>query len=114
MKAFFAIFLPPKSETKNSESFSAFKKSIMKFTRPSSNSIFSCHSPNGIKLITRLRMGVSLLLDHKFRHKFQDALNAICSCADDIKTSIHYLLHRPNYFDERRTLWDKLQRKHSR
>ena len=44
---------------RNSGTFSAYKKSILKSIRPSSNSIFNCHSPNGIKLITRLRLGVS-------------------------------------------------------
>ena len=44
-----------------------------------------------------------------FRHNFQDTLNPTCSCGDDIETTIHYLLHCPNYFDERRTLLDNLQ-----
>ena len=76
----------------------------MKFIRPSSNSIINCHSPNGIKLITRLRLGLSHLRELKFRHNFQDTLNPICICGDDIKTTIQYLLHCPNYLDERRTL----------
>ena len=91
---------------RNSETFSVFKKSISKFIRPFSNSIFNCHSPNRIKLITRLRLGLSHLREHKFRHNFQDTLNPICSCGDDIETTIHY----PNYLDERRTLLDSLQR----
>ena len=37
---------------RNSKTFSAFKKSISKFIRPYSNSIFNCHNPKGIKLIT--------------------------------------------------------------
>ena len=74
------------------------------------NSIFNCHSPNGIKLITRLRLGLSHLREHKFRHNFQDTLNPICSYGDDIETAIHYLLHCPNYLDERRTLLDNLQK----
>ena len=99
---------------RNSKTFSAFKKSILKFIRPSSNSIFNCHSPKGIKLITRLRLGLSYLHEHllhlsHFRHNFQDTLNPICICGDDIKTTIHYLLHCPNYLDERRTLLDNLQ-----
>ena len=35
---------------RNSERFSAFNKSLLKFIRPSSNSTFKCHSLNGIKL----------------------------------------------------------------
>ena len=99
---------------RNSKTFSAFKKSILKFIRPSPNSIFNCHSPKGIILITRLRLGLSHLREHllhlsHFRHNFQDTLNPICSCGDDIKTTIHYLLHCPNYLDERRKLLDNLQ-----
>ena len=94
---------------RNSKIFSSFKKSILKFLRPSSNSVFKCHSPKGIKLITRLRLGLSHLREHKFRHNFQDTLNPVCSCGDDIETTVHYLLHYPNYFDERRTLLDNFQ-----
>ena len=49
---------------RNSKTFSTFKKSILEFIRPSSNSIFNCHSPRGIKLITKL------WLDHLREHKF--------------------------------------------
>ena len=99
-----------------SETFSAFKKSIMKFVRPSSNSIFNCHSRNGIKLITRLRLGLSHLYEHKFRHDFQDALNPICSCRNNIETTIHDLLHCSNYLEKKRTPLgqpSKYWRKHS-
>ena len=51
-----------------SESVSAFKKQILKFIRPSPNSKFHVHNPHGIKLLTRLRVGLSHLHEHKFRH----------------------------------------------
>ena len=86
----------------NSETFSDFKKSILKFMRPSSNFIFNSHSPNGITLITTLRLGLSHLREHKFRYNILDTLNPVCSCGDDIENTIHYLLHCPNYLDERR------------
>ena len=74
--------------------------------RPSSNSIFICHSPKGIKLITRLRLGLSHLREQTFRHNFQDTLNPVCFCGDDIETKMNHLLHCPNYLDKRRTLLD--------
>ena len=74
-----------------------------------SNSIFDCHSPRRIKLITRLRLGLSHLYGHKFRHNFQDTLNPSSSCGVDIETTIHYLLHCPKYLDARRTLLVNLQ-----
>ena len=36
-------------------------------------------------------------------------LSPVCSCGDDIKTTFYYLLHCPNYLDERRMLLDNLQ-----
>ena len=64
----------------NSETFSAFKENVLKFIRPSSSSIFHCHSPNAIKLITRMYLSLSHLREHKFRYNFQDTPNPICSC----------------------------------
>ena len=93
----------------NSESYAIFKKSVLRFIRPSENPIFSCHNSSGIKLITRLRLGFSHLREHKFRHNFQDTLNPICSCGENIETTTHYLLHCPNYLNERTTLWNNLQ-----
>ena len=46
---------------RNSTSYNVFKNSILKFRRPSPNKIFQCHNPKGIKLITRLRLGLSHL-----------------------------------------------------
>ena len=70
---------------RNSSSFNIFRKSILKFIRPSANSLFNCHNPKGIKFITRLRLGLSQLREHKFKHSFQDSLNPFCSWGLDIE-----------------------------
>ena len=94
---------------RNSETLCGFKKSIWKFIRLSSNFIFNCHSPNRIKLITRLKLGLSQLCEHKFRHNFQENINPLRSCWEDIEATIHYLPLCPNYLEERRALLDNLQ-----
>ena len=95
---------------RNSESYAIFKKNILRFIRPSENPIFNSHNSRGIKLITRLRLGFSHLREHKFRHNSQGTLNPICSCRENIETTTHYLLHCPNYLNERMTLWNNLQK----
>ena len=40
---------------------------------------------------------------------FQDTLNPICSCGENIETTTHYLLHCSNYLNERMTLLANLQ-----
>ena len=94
------------SNTRNSESPAIFKKRISAFIRTSANSTFHCHTPKSLKLITRLRLGLSHLRLHKFKHSFEDALNPICNSGTAEKT-IHYLLLYANFSNER--LFNKLQ-----
>ena len=86
-----------------------FKKNILQFIRPSPNSIFSFHNPKGVKLLTRLMLGLSHLRDHKFKQSFQDSLNPICNCGVDVETTTHYLLHCPLFSDERLILINNIQ-----
>ena len=93
---------------RNSASLASFKKRILVFIRPSTNSTFHCHCPDGLKLITRLRLGLIHLRFHKLKHNFQDTLNPICSCGT-AETTIQYLLHCLNFLNERLSLFKKLQ-----
>ena len=95
---------------RNSSSFNIFRKSILKFIKPSANSLFNCHNPKGIKFITRLRLGLSHLREHKFKHSFQDSLNPFCSCGLDIESTAHFLLHCPMYITERHTLLSTIKK----
>ena len=93
---------------RKSENFLVFKSNILKFIRPSPNSVYNCHNPRGICLITRLRLGLSHLREHKFKHGFQDTLNPLCSCGNDVESTEHFLLHCPQFANERRTLLSTL------
>ena len=86
------------------DSYNVFKSNILKFIRPSSNSFFDCHNPIAIKYITRIRPGLSHVREHKFKHSFQDTLNPICNCGNDVESAIHFSLHCSLYSNERRTL----------
>ena len=93
---------------RNSVSLEVFKKSILKFIRPSPNSIFKIDSPEGIKLLTRLRVGLSHLRDHKFKYNFQDTLNPLCNCGLEVETTIHFFLHCHNFTILRQTLLNNI------
>ena len=60
------------SNIRNSESLALFKKLLLAFIRPFGNRSFQYHNPKGLKLITRLQLGLSHLRFHKFKHSFQD------------------------------------------
>ena len=84
-------------EIKQSDSLHKFKKSILNFIRPTQNSIFDISDNEGIKLLTRLRLGLSHLNKHKFTHGFLDTINPMCSCNSEEESLSHYLLRCPNF-----------------
>ena len=55
---------------RNSSSSNVFKKVLLKFIRPEPNSIYNINDSNELKLLTRLRLGLRHLDDHKFRPNF--------------------------------------------
>ena len=55
---------------KNLQSISLFKKALLKFIRPTAAHVFDVTDHFGLKLLTRLRLGLSHLNEHKFRHNF--------------------------------------------
>ena len=68
---------------------------------------FPCNK--GIYILTRLRLSFSHLRERKFKHSFQDCLNPLCNCGNEMETSTHYLLHFPTYTNERLTLLNKIK-----
>ena len=94
---------------RNSASLNAFKKKLLNFIWPCANSIFDTHNPLGIKPLTRLRLGLSPLHEHKFRHCFQDTLNPLCECAKDIESKMHFFLHCTKFLIPRLTLFQKIR-----
>ena len=80
---------------RKSDSISIFKKRILSFIRSLPNKLSTSHNPQGIKLLTRLRLGLSHLCCHKFKHNFFDTINPLCSCGSDIQTTLHFFLYCP-------------------
>ena len=94
---------------RNSGSLSTFKNNLLNLIRRCANSIFNIHNPYGIKLLTRLRLILSHLRDHKFRHCFQDTLNPLCDYGNDTETTTHFFLHCPSFHTPRQTLLNNIR-----
>ena len=54
--------------------------------------------------ITRLRLGLSHLKKHKFKHSFQDTIILLCNGGQNIESSTNFFLHYLFFVNERRTL----------
>ena len=65
------------------------------FIQCSPNYFFDIHNPKEMKLITRLRLGLSHLRERKFKHSFQDTINPLCYCSQDIESATHFFFHCP-------------------
>ena len=70
-----------------SASCNVFVRFILQFIRPEPNEVFNVENSGGLKFLTRIRLGLSHLADHKFRHNFHYCVNPICSCGQEIETS---------------------------
>ena len=73
-------------------SIAAFKKALLKFKHPAPSLIYEIHNFVGLK----------------FRHKFLDTLNTLCSCYIEPETTTHYLLRCHFFSAHRKVLFDAL------
>ena len=96
-------------QIRRSESFLSFKNSLLKIGRPIAKPTYNIHNPIGLKFLTRLRLGLSHLNEHKFKHNFQDCVNPLCSCSLEIESLSHFFLHCHHFTNIRATLLDDLQ-----
>ena len=93
----------------NAPSINVFKKNILKFIRLGPNKVFNIYNPYGLKLLTRLRLGLSHLRGHKSNHNFSDCIDKICMCGKDIESTSHFLLQCSLFLNERQVLVNKIR-----
>ena len=55
--------------------------------------MYNFFDPEGLKVLSRLRVGLSHLNAHRFYHNFQECLNPLCSCSVETEDTTYYLLH---------------------
>ena len=84
-------------------SFDILKKHINTFFRPKNNTIFGIHDPSGLRYLFQLRLSLSPLRSHKFRHNFADTPSEICRCNQGIEDTNHFLFSCPDYATPRAT-----------
>ena len=73
-------------------------------------SMYNCFSTKSINHLTKVTSWLSPLHTHKFKHGFLDSLNPICSYGLDIETTCHFLLHCPNFRNEKSLLLNNVLR----
>ena len=89
-------------------SFQSFRRILSKSIKPVPNSLFDACHPHGIKLLTRLRLGLSHLREQKFRHGFNDTIDPFCPCNMEIESISHFFLRCLNFTNLRLDLMNEL------
>ena len=79
-------------------SLSIFKKRYSDFFTVKPNTIYEIHNPIGLRYLTCLRVGLTHLRSHKYRHNFNNTETDICSCSQNTAENVeHFFLYCPKY-----------------
>ena len=60
----------------------------MKSGPPTLNLVYKIPDPLSLKLLTRLRLGLSHLKEHRFNHNFDSCINTLYSCSLEVESTI--------------------------
>ena len=94
---------------KSYESYLMFMKIMLSLIRPKCNDTCGIHNPTGLKLLTRLRLGLSHPNDHKFNHNFMDCISPLCSCSLSVENNVQFFLHYHHFSLQRQTLMNNIK-----
>ena len=94
---------------KSSESYLMFRKRMINLIRHKGNDTYGIHNPTGLKLLNRLRLGLSHLNDHKFNHNFKECINLLCSCSLSVENNVHFFLHCHHFSLQRQILLNNIK-----
>ena len=100
-------------EIRLAPSVAVFKTKLPSQIRPPPKSIFGIHGPIGLSYHSQIRVGLSKLDFHKFKHNFRDTINPMCPTNDGIEDTeqffcfaLHLLLNDEIFSLEFRNYYD--------
>ena len=80
----------PNFKTCNTESLVSFRKTLLRIGQPFLKSVFNVHNPTGLKLLTRLRLGLSNFDSHRFPDNFSFCVNPLWFCSLELESLPHF------------------------
>ena len=78
-------------EIRLAPSVAVFKTKILSKILPPPKSVLGIHDPIGLSHLSKIRVGLSKLNFHKFKHNFRDTINPLCSTNDGIEETKHFV-----------------------
>ena len=77
--------------------YSVFRNYPFKEIKPKPSPLSNIHNSSGIKLLTKLRLGLSHLKEHKLNHSFDNYVNPFYTCSLEPESTSHFFLHCHHY-----------------
>ena len=96
-------------ETRTATYLAIFKANISRIIRTTQEQVYGIHNPKRLATLTQLRVGLSELNYHKFRHNFNTTINPLCPISDGVEDMEHFLLHCHSYQLQRNSLLSRVQ-----
>ena len=86
-----------------------FRNHLLKIIRPVSNPVYNIQNYIGLKLLTRLRLGLSHVKQYRFNHNFQNFINPLCTCSLEVESAAHFFLQCHHYHNIRVKILNSLE-----
>ena len=87
-------------------SLSLFKTRLISLVRPVQ--LYGIHDLHGVRRLTQLRVGLSPIREHRFKHNFLNTNDPMCLSNDGIENTVHYMLLCQEYTVHRAALLGKV------
>ena len=93
------FFFPYKLDLqlRNAKFFKKFRNTLLKLGQPTPNLIHITHHPLGLKLLTKLRLGLTHLNKNRFKHNSENFINQLYTFSLEVESTKHFLLHCHHY-----------------
>ena len=86
-----------------------FRNHLLKIIRPVSNPVCNIQNYTDLKLLTRLRLGLSHLNEYRFNHNFQNRINPLCTYSLEVESAAHLFSHCHHSHNIRAKLLNSLE-----
>ena len=85
-------------QLRNEKFFKKFRNTLLKIGRPTADLIYGIHHTLGLKLLTRLRLGLSHFNKYRFKHNFKNYINPLFTCSVEVESTKHFFPALPLIF----------------
>ena len=87
----------------------SFKKFLLRVGQPTAMLTYVIHNSIGLKFLTRFRLRLSHLNEHKFKHNLKNCVSPLCSFSLEIESPFHFFLHCHYFTNICSTILDDLK-----